>query len=80
MKRLGASAAFILGVLALAPVALAQQPTSGSGEGGGVQGAVGGGGDGALPFTGLDVFLIVLAGLALLAVGLGLRAVSRARS
>jgi len=81
MRRLGASAAVVFGGLALVPLALAQQPTSGAGEGGGVQGAVGGGGtNGALPFTGLDVLFIVLAGLALLVLGLGLRAASRARS
>jgi hypothetical protein len=82
MRRLGASAAVILTVLAVAPMALAQQPSSGLGEGGGVQGAVGGGGGGAgtLPFTGLNVLFIVLAGIALLALGFGLRAASRARS
>jgi hypothetical protein len=81
MRRLGVLLAVTLGVLTMAPVALAQQPSSGAGEGGGVQGAVGGGGgQGALPFTGLDVLFIVLAGLALLALGFGLRAASRARS
>jgi hypothetical protein len=81
MRRLGASAALILGALALVPAALAQQPSSGLGEGGGVQGAVGGGGgDGTLPFTGLNVLFIVLAGIALLALGFGLRAASRAKS
>jgi hypothetical protein len=83
MRRLGASAAVILTVLAVAPMALAQQPSSGLGEGGGVQGAVGGGGGGGagtLPFTGLNVLFIVLAGIALLALGFGLRAASRARS
>lgn len=80
MKRLGASAAVFLGMLTLAPLALAQQPSSGAGEGGGVQGAVGGGSGGALPFTGLDIVFIVLAGVALLALGFGLRAASRARS
>jgi hypothetical protein len=80
MRRLGACAAVILGVLTAAPLALAQQPTSGAGEGGGVQGAVGGGSSGALPFTGLDILFVVLAGLALLAVGFGLRVASRGRS
>jgi hypothetical protein len=82
MRRLAAVAAIIVGVLASASVALAQQPTSGLGEGGGVQGAVGGGGGGggSLPFTGLNLLFIVAAGLALLALGFGLRAASRARS
>ena len=81
MRRLGASAAVMFGVLALAPVALAQTPNSGFGEGGGVQGAVGGGGgDGMLPFTGLDLLFLFVGGLVLLAVGMGLRFVSRARS
>jgi hypothetical protein len=83
MGRLLGFAAVALGVLVWAPLALAQQPSSGLGEGGGVQGAVGGGGVGAggtLPFTGLDVLVLFAGGLTLLAVGLGLRAVSRARS
>ena len=84
MRRVRAFAAVILGVLVWAPLALAQQPSSGLGEGGGVQGAVGGGGGagtgGTLPFTGLDVLVLFAGGLALLAVGLGLRAVGRARS
>jgi hypothetical protein len=81
MRRLAAFAAIIVGVLAGTPVALAQQPSSGLGEAGGVQGAVGGGAaNGTLPFTGLDVVFLLLGGLVLLAVGFGLRAVSRAKS
>lgn len=80
MKRLAAAAAVILGTLVWAPLALAQQPTSGSGEAGGVQGAVGGAANGTLPFTGLDLLFLFAAGLVLLAVGFGLRAVSRAKS
>jgi hypothetical protein len=52
---------------------IAQQPSSGAGEGGGVQGTVGGGGtnaSGSLPFTGLDL-VVLFAGALLL---LGLRA------
>jgi hypothetical protein len=44
-----------------------------------VQGAVGGS-DGSLPFTGLDLIFLFAGGLILLAVGMGLRRVSRARS
>jgi len=81
MKRLVAAAAVILGILAWAPLALAQQPSSGLGEAGGVQGAVGGGAaNGNLPFTGLDLLFLFAGGLVLLAVGFGLRAVSRAKS
>jgi len=76
MKRLAAAGAVIFGALAWAPLALAQQPGSGLGEGGGVQGAVGGAANGTLPFTGLDVVFLVLGGLVLLAAGLALRAVS----
>ena len=68
MRRFAAFAVILVGVLAWAPLALAQQPNSGAGEGGGVQGAVGGGG-GNLPFTGLD-----------LAGGLVLRVLSTSRS
>lgn len=46
--------------------------------GGGVQGEVEGGG--ALPFTGLDLGLLIGGGLLLVAVGATLRRVSRARS
>jgi hypothetical protein len=75
-----AGLATLAGFLVWTPVALAQQPTSGAGEGGGVQGAVGGAADGTLPFTGLDLIFLFAGGLILLAVGLGLRRVSRARS
>ena len=85
MKSIAAIGAFVAGLLLLAPTALAQQPSSGLGEGGGVQGAVGGGSagggtavGGTLPFTGLDLVFLVAGGLALLVVGLGLRRVSKA--
>jgi len=78
VKRFAALAALATGILVWTPVALAQQPTSGLGEGGGVQGAVGGGGDGALPFTGLDLVFLIVGALALLVVGLGLRRLGRA--
>jgi cell division protein FtsW (lipid II flippase) len=45
-----------------------------------VQGAVGGAANGTLPFTGLDVLFLFAGGAVLLAVGMGLRLVSRARN
>ena len=81
MKRIAAVGAVLVGLLVLAPIAFAQQPSSGFGEGGGVQGAVGGGdaaGSGSLPFTGVDLVFLVVGGLALLAVGAGLRRVNKA--
>jgi hypothetical protein len=60
-------------VLVSAPAALAQTQQD---ESGGVLGQVGGGGEGGgstLPFTGLDLVFIVIAGAALLALGLALR-------
>ena len=68
--------------LAVAPasVALAQEPTQSGygGTGGNIQGDVEGGG--SLPFTGLDLLLLVGAGALLLAAGFTLRRVGRARS
>lgn len=57
------------------------------GEGGSVQDDVagsaltgqGGGEAGSLPFTGLDLGLLVLAGLALVLVGMGIRRLARSR-
>jgi hypothetical protein len=63
-----------------APIALAQQSSvDGYGGGaGGIQSDVeGGGGGGSLPFTGLDLGLLIGGGLLLLAVGFGLRRLSR---
>jgi hypothetical protein len=62
-----------------APVALAQQSSvDGYGGGaGGIQSDVEGGGGGSLPFTGLDLGLLIGGGLLLLAVGFGLRRLSR---
>jgi hypothetical protein len=82
MRHLKAVLIVSLTALISAPIALAQQPTSGSGEGGGVQGAVGGGmaGSGSLPFTGLDLIVFVVGGLVLLALGLLLRATTRSSS
>jgi len=74
----------IIGTCALAaltvyaPIALAQQSSvDGYGGGaGGIQSDVEGGG-GSLPFTGLDLGLLIGGGLLLLAVGFGLRRLAR---
>lgn len=87
VKRLYVMGGGVLAYLVMASVALAQDPTQ-SGYGGtggniqgGVQGGAGGGtGSGSLPFTGLDLLLLVGAGVLLLAAGLTMRRVGRARS
>jgi hypothetical protein len=67
--------------LVWASVAAAQSPATGgySGAGGQVQGDVGGAGSGSLPFTGLDLVLVIGAGLLLVAAGFTMRRLSRAK-
>ena len=82
MKRLLVVLGVALASLASASVALAQEPTESGygGVGGGVQGGVEAGGAGALPFTGLDLLLLIGAGAMLIAAGLTLRRLGRAKS
>jgi hypothetical protein len=79
VRRSAAIAGSVLAYLVLASVALAQQPSESGygGAGGNIQGDVEGGG--SLPFTGLDLLLLVGAGVLLLAAGFTLRRVGRAR-
>lgn len=81
MRRLAAFASSVLVYLVMASVALAQEPTQSGygGTGGNIQGDVEGSG-GSLPFTGLDLLLLVGAGVLLLAAGFALRRVGRVRS
>ncbi len=80
MRRLRGFAVAVLVGLVWASVAMAQDPaqTGYGGVGGNVQGEVEGGG-GALPFTGLDLLLLVAAGAVLLGAGLVVRRLGRAR-
>jgi hypothetical protein len=64
------------GVLAIAPAAFAGSVKAGYGGGAGVQDEVGqaaGVASGSLPFTGLDLALLVAGGLMLLVLGMFLR-------
>lgn len=91
MKRLALLMAVVAVALALAAPAYAQNAVSDTyaGKGGGIVGTVEGGNgpstpqqvqtsnDGSLPFTGLDIGLLALGGVALVGVGVGLRRVAR---
>jgi hypothetical protein len=82
VKKLVTICACLLAIVAVyAPVALAQQSSvDGYGGGaGGIQSEVegGGGAGGSLPFTGLDLGLLIGGGVVLLAVGIGLRRFAR---
>jgi hypothetical protein len=67
----------VLSVLAIAPTALAGSVKAGYGGGAGVQNEVGQtagvAAGGSLPFTGLDLALLVIGGLMLLVLGMFLR-------
>jgi hypothetical protein len=80
VKRLSAVGGGAFAYLVLASVAFAQDPTQSGygGTGGNIQGDVDG--SGSLPFTGLDLLLLVGAGILLLAAGMTLRRVGRVRS
>jgi hypothetical protein len=93
MKRLALLMAVVAVALAVAAPAYAQNAVSDAyaGKGGGIVGTVEGGngptastpqqvqasGNGALPFTGLDIGLLALGGVALVGVGVGLRRFAR---
>ena len=76
--------AAVLAALAVPALALAQSPVGGGygGEGGNVQEGVAGGtaGGGSLPFTGLDLILMVAAAALLISAGLTMRRLARAKS
>jgi hypothetical protein len=90
VKRVYLLIAAVLAGLLLVPVALAQSgSTSGTGylgTAGETQSGVGSGGtlgtasQGTLPFTGLDLALLVSGGLVLLMVGAGVRRLTRSRA
>lgn len=85
-KRLRlAVGASLIGALVTAASAFAQTPAGRGygGQGGNVQGEVGGeagAAAGALPFTGMDLALMALAAVLLIATGLTMRRLGRARS
>jgi hypothetical protein len=93
MKRLALLMAVVAVALAIAAPAYAQNAVSDAyaGKGGGIVGTVEGGNgptastsqpvevsnNGSLPFTGLDIGLLALGGVALVGVGVGLRRFAR---
>jgi hypothetical protein len=86
LRLVAGLAATVLIAVVFASFAMAQSPTEigYGGVAGGVQGEVEGGGSGSssssggLPFTGLDLLLMIAAGALLLGVGLVLRRSARA--
>ena len=83
MRRIRGFAVAAVVALVCASAAFAQDPYNS--DAGDVQGQIGGGasgsdGAGALPFTGLDLFLLVGAGAVLLTGGLVLRRLAKAKS
>jgi hypothetical protein len=83
VRRVWAFAVALAIGLTWVSVAVAQDPdqTGYGGAAGNVQGQVeGGASGGALPFTGLDLLLLVAAGALLLGAGLALRRLGRVRS
>jgi hypothetical protein len=84
MKRVGVTLWGAVAYLALATTAGAQSPVEGGygGGGGDVVGGVEGTGTGggALPFTGADLVMLLVVALVLVAAGLMVRRVARAKN
>ena len=85
-RRAAGVAVALTTYLVTASVALAQESTESGYGGEGVLGQPGGAGvgaetgAGALPFTGLDIALLLLAGAVLVAVGFTMRRLGKART
>lgn len=76
MSRVKGFVLLAVAALVAAPSAFAQTQGDGYDGSGGVLGSVGGGsagGGGSLPFTGLDLLFVILAGLALVTIGIVMR-------
>jgi hypothetical protein len=71
-RRLTLLVGSLVAVLLSAPVALAEALGGYGGQGGGVQSELESGGEGALPFTGLNLGLLLAGALLLILLGLGL--------
>jgi hypothetical protein len=80
LRKLGVLSGVAFACLVLASSGLAQSPSQRvyGGAGGNVQGRVAG--SGGLPFTGLDLFVVIGAALLLLAAGLTMRRLGRVKS